>query len=196
MSAPDSARLRASPQLILRTRWISLCRPYEAHMRKINLLCIPQGFRPGLLASVAPTGLNSARGAQVGQAFSRPPKPRRRRMPVLFCSAPRLKMDRPACPPAGTNVCPTGISRVLLAAAKSGYSQPFSMSEPADANSTAPPAMRAADGGGPTEFAPVLWPRLAELWILMTIVIFVFLRILGSHTAQRILSLVRHVFGR
>ncbi|MFI5058060.1 MAG: hypothetical protein ACHQLQ_07725 [Candidatus Acidiferrales bacterium] len=41
--------------------------------------------------------------------------------------------------------------------------------------------------------ARALWPRLIELWISAVLVVFFLIRVLGSHTAQRILSgLQRH----
>jgi hypothetical protein len=45
------------------------------------------------------------------------------------------------------------------------------------------------DGGGKlAEIARLLWPRLVELWIFTAIAIFVLIRVLGSHAAQRLLS--------
>jgi hypothetical protein len=43
-------------------------------------------------------------------------------------------------------------------------------------------------GGKPAEIARLIWPRLAELWILMVIAVFFLIRVLGSHVAQRLLS--------
>lgn len=42
--------------------------------------------------------------------------------------------------------------------------------------------------GKPVGIAGRLWPRLVELWILAAIVIFLVIRVLGSHSAQRLLS--------
>ena len=36
------------------------------------------------------------------------------------------------------------------------------------------------------------WPRLIELWILAVLAIFFVIRVLGSHTAQRILDSLHH----
>jgi hypothetical protein len=36
--------------------------------------------------------------------------------------------------------------------------------------------------------ARALWPRLIELWISAVLAVFVFVRVFGSHTVQRILS--------
>ena len=43
-------------------------------------------------------------------------------------------------------------------------------------------------GGKPAEIARLIWPRLVELWIFMAIATFFLIRVLGSHTAQRLLS--------
>jgi len=41
-------------------------------------------------------------------------------------------------------------------------------------------------------FAKSLWLRLIEMWILTVLVIFFVIRVLGSHTAQRILDSLHH----
>jgi hypothetical protein len=45
-------------------------------------------------------------------------------------------------------------------------------------------------GGGEksVEIARLLWRLFVELWIFTAIVIFIIIRVLGSHTAQRLLS--------
>ena len=43
-------------------------------------------------------------------------------------------------------------------------------------------------GGKAANIVRLLWPRLMELWIFLVIVIFFLIRVLGSHTAQRLLS--------
>lgn len=43
-------------------------------------------------------------------------------------------------------------------------------------------------GGKAAKFALILWPRLVELWILTVIAFFFLIRVLGSHTWQRLLS--------
>jgi hypothetical protein len=43
-------------------------------------------------------------------------------------------------------------------------------------------------GGKPAGIAGRLWPRVVELWIFAAIVIFLVIRVLGSHSAQRLLS--------
>jgi hypothetical protein len=47
-------------------------------------------------------------------------------------------------------------------------------------------------GGKPLKIARLLWPRLMELWIFIAIVIFFLIRVLGSHTAQSLLSGIAH----
>jgi hypothetical protein len=42
--------------------------------------------------------------------------------------------------------------------------------------------------GKPAKIYRLLWPRLVEFWILMAIVVFFLIRVLGSHTSQRLLS--------
>src|SRR4029077_15096841 len=42
--------------------------------------------------------------------------------------------------------------------------------------------------GKPAKISRLLWPRLVEFWILMAIVVFFLIRVLGSHTSQRLLS--------
>jgi hypothetical protein len=43
-------------------------------------------------------------------------------------------------------------------------------------------------GEKPARIAGLLWPRVVELWIFVAIVIFFLIRVLGSHTAQTLLS--------
>jgi hypothetical protein len=43
-------------------------------------------------------------------------------------------------------------------------------------------------GGALPVFPKALWRRLVELWIFMAILTFFVLRVLGSHTAQRLLG--------
>ena len=46
----------------------------------------------------------------------------------------------------------------------------------------------AESGGKPVGIAGRLWPRLVELWIFAAIVIFLVIRVLGSHAGQRLLG--------
>jgi hypothetical protein len=40
--------------------------------------------------------------------------------------------------------------------------------------------------------ARVLWPRLIELWISAVLATFFLIRVIGSHTGQRLLDRLRH----
>ncbi len=42
-----------------------------------------------------------------------------------------------------------------------------------------------------TSILDAVWPRLVEVWILVMLVIFLVLRVLESHTMQRILTTLR-----
>jgi hypothetical protein len=44
----------------------------------------------------------------------------------------------------------------------------------------------------PTGFAKLLWQRLVELWISLVILAFFLIRVLGSHTIQRLLGGIAH----
>ena len=44
----------------------------------------------------------------------------------------------------------------------------------------------------PLTIARTLWPRLVELWIAVVLIGFFFIRVLGSHAAQRVFSLLGH----
>jgi hypothetical protein len=57
-----------------------------------------------------------------------------------------------------------------------------------------PVAHKSKDGVGtpPGSSAKLLWQRLVELWIFLTILLFFVVRVLGSHAAQRILSGLIH----
>jgi hypothetical protein len=49
-----------------------------------------------------------------------------------------------------------------------------------------------SDRQRPVAMPRALWPRLVELWISAVLAVFFLLRVLGSHTAQRVLSGFRH----
>jgi len=51
---------------------------------------------------------------------------------------------------------------------------------------------RKPDSQRPGALLQTLWPRLIELWISAVLAVFFFIRILGSQTAQRILSRFFH----
>jgi hypothetical protein len=55
-------------------------------------------------------------------------------------------------------------------------------------------ADKSRDGAGapPGSFAKLLWQRLVELWIFLTILTFFLVRVLGSHAAQGIFSRLVH----
>jgi len=44
------------------------------------------------------------------------------------------------------------------------------------------------NGRNPVGIVGRLWPRMVELWIFAAIVIFLVIRVLGSHSAQRLLG--------
>jgi hypothetical protein len=59
------------------------------------------------------------------------------------------------------------------------------------------PAENAAEkskqsAGMPSPFAKLLWQRLVEFWIVLAILTFLVLRVLGSHTVERLLSGIAH----